>query len=93
MQGVHCIPRVRQVFRRIHGLKDVSLEQQVGIQAGTLQPVHGGHELPPAVGCQTVAGHLSQGPLALNQASSLVALKQVVPSLEGGLLDLEAVRA
>lgn len=91
MQCIDCVPRIRQILGGIHGLKDVPFQQEVGIQTGTLQPIHGSHELPTSVCCQAVACHLSKGPLALDQAPCFMALEGVVPSLEGHLLDADTV--
>ena len=91
MQGINCVPRIRQILRGIHGLKDVPLQQEVWIQAGILQPVHGSHELPTPICCQAVACYLSEGSLALNEAPRFMALEGVVPSLEGHLLDADTV--
>lgn len=93
MQGVNGVPRIRQILGGGKGLKDVPLEQEVGVEAGFLEPVHGGHEFTAAIGGQAVACHLSEGTLAFNQAPRLVALEGIVTRDERSLLRLQAVRS
>jgi len=93
MQGVDSVPRIRQVLRGIQSVKQVPFQHQVGVEAGVLQPVHGGSELPAAVCSQAVARHLGEGSLALQEAGRFVALEGVVPGDEGALLRLQPERA
>lgn len=85
MQGIHRIPRIRQILGRVQGFKDVPLQQEVRVEAGVLEPVHGGDELASAICSEAVACDLSERTFAFNEAPCLVALEGVVPCLQGDL--------
>ena len=93
MQGIYRIPWIWQVLGGVHDVQQVPLQQEVGVQAGCLEPVHGSHEFPAAIGGQAVTCHLGEGTLAFNQAPRLVALEGIVTRNEGSLLRLQAVRS
>jgi len=58
MQGVDRIPRIRQILGGVHGVKQVPLEQEVGVEAGFFESVHCRCEFAATVGGQAVPCHL-----------------------------------